>query len=102
MGNAVRVLLWLRGGEEVPVCCYDGIAFDVDAFGFCFLADAGTGGSVFLFLEWTCHILEGFGRCKICKYREKDGFGNYEIWIDMDKSRHKVGGNYSVASGSGT
>ena len=54
------VSVWLREGrgEEVPVCCYDGIAFDVDAFGFCFLADAGTGGSVFLFLEWTRHFLE--------------------------------------------
>lgn len=55
-----------EGEGGVPVCCYDGIAFYVDAFGFCFLADAGTGGSVFLFLEGTRHVPEGFWRCEIC------------------------------------
>ena len=60
------------GGEEVPVCGYDGIAFDVDAFGFGFLADAGTGGSVFSFLEWTRHVLERLGRCENWKYCEGD------------------------------
>ena len=90
------------GREEVPVCCYDGIAFDVDPFGLGFLADAGTGGFVFLFLEWTRHVLEGFGRCDNWKYGEGDRFGNSENRIEMDESRHKVGGNNSAASGSGT
>ena len=87
--------------EEVPVCCYDGIAFDVEAFGFGFLADAGTGGFIFLFLEWTCHILGEFGRCNICKCREGDEFGNSENWIDMDKPRRYVRGDNSVALGFG-
>ena len=91
-----------RGVGEVPICCYDGIAFDVDAFGFGFLADAGTGGFVFLFLEGTCHVLEGFGCCDNWKYCEGDGLGNSENRIEMDKPRLKVGGNNSVASGSGT
>lgn len=54
-------------GEGVPVCGYDGIAFDVDAFGFGFLADGGAGGSVFSFLEGARHVLEGFGCFEVCK-----------------------------------
>ena len=87
MGSAVRGLfLWLRGGrgEDLPVCGYDGIAFDVDAFGFCFLADAGTGRSVFLFLEGTRHFLEGFGLCNICRNR---GLVIMKFGIELGKPR---------------
>lgn len=40
----------------VPVCCDYGITFDVYAFGFWLLADAGEGGFVLFLLEGACHI----------------------------------------------
>ena len=44
------------GGSKPPICSYDGIRFDIDAFGFGLLADARKGRFVFLFLEGACHI----------------------------------------------
>ena len=64
----------------VPVCCYDGIASYVDAFGFGLLADGGAGRSVFSFLEGSGHVLEGFECCRICKCYEGVESGSSEIW----------------------
>lgn len=93
----------LREGEaRVPVCCYDGIAFYVDAFGFGFLANGGAGGSVFSFLEGAGHILEEIGRWDNRKYCKQIEFGVVKFRFDMDKPRRNVRGDNSGVSGSGT
>ena len=43
-------LLRVREWGVLPVRCDDGVAFDVDVFGFGLLADTGEGGFVFLLL----------------------------------------------------
>lgn len=47
------------GGEKggvIPICGDDGVAFDVDAFGFGFLAHAVEGGFVLFLLEGACQF----------------------------------------------
>lgn len=46
-------------GWKIPIRGHDGIAFDVDTFGFGLLAHAVQGGFVLLFLEWACHLEGG-------------------------------------------
>ncbi len=48
-----------EGWGGVPVCGDDGVAFDVDAFGFGLLAHAVEGGFVLLLLEGACHFGKG-------------------------------------------
>lgn len=90
----------LREGEVgVPVCCYDGIAFYVDAFGFGFLADGGAGGSVFSFLEGAGHIIGGVGGERFVDTVWGTSFGLLKFGLGMDKPRRTVRGDNSGVSG---
>ena len=77
--------------EQVPIRSHNGIGFDIDAFGFGLLADAGEGGLVFLFLEGACHygLLSRRRRCGLVFVLDFRARSSKEIQnSSLDKPRH--------------